>query len=230
MLTVDFHCHTIYSKDGLTSLGTLLATCQRKNVDRVVITDHNTIQGALLARQMDPGRVIIGEEIMTSAGELLAIFVSEGVPRGLTPQDAIARLREQGAFISVSHPFDTLRSGHWEPADLLSILPQVDALETFNARCLWPGFNRRALAFARQHGLPGTAGSDAHTAFEIGRAALRLPDFQDPESLRTAIRQGQQQGGLSPAWVHFASTYAKGYKRLRRPHTPKSRLYHDDSQ
>jgi predicted metal-dependent phosphoesterase TrpH len=216
MLTVDFHCHTNYSKDGITSLEILLATCQRKNIDRVVVTDHNTIQGALLARQMDPVRVIVGEEIMTRTGELLAIYVSEEVPRGLAPQEAIKRLREQGAFISVSHPFDAMRSGHWEPADLMSILPQVDAIETFNARCLWPGFNRQALAFARQHGLPGTTGSDAHTAIEIGRATLCLPDFHDPESLRAAIRQGQQQGGLSPAWIHFASTYAKAYKRLRK--------------
>ena len=216
MLNVDFHCHTYYSKDGITSLEILLATCQRKNIDRVVVTDHNTIHGALLACQMDPVRVIVGEEIMTRAGELLAIYVSEEVPRGLPPQEAIKRLRAQGAFISVSHPFDAMRSGHWEPADLLSILPQVDAIETFNARCLWPGFNRQALAFARQHGLPGTAGSDAHTAMEMGRATLRLPDFHDAESLRVAIRQGQQQGGLSPAWVHFASTYAKAAKRLRK--------------
>ncbi len=212
MLNVEFHCHTHYSKDSLTSIEALLAACRRKKLDRVVITDHNTIEGALLAQQIAPDNVIVGEEIMTRAGELLAAFVSVEVPRGLPPQEAIDRLREQGAFISVSHPFDVLRSGHWEQADLLAILPEVDAIETFNARCLWPGFNNRAQAFARQHGLPGTVGSDAHMPSEIGRAALRLPDFHDPETLRLAIRQGQRVGGLSTAWVHFASTYAKWYK------------------
>jgi predicted metal-dependent phosphoesterase TrpH len=216
MLTVDFHCHTNTSKDGLTSLEALLAARQRKNIDRLVVTDHNTIQGAWRARQMDPLHIIAGEEIMTRTGELLAVYVSEEVPPGLAPQDAIARLRAQGAFISVSHPFDVLRGGHWDPADLLSILPSIDAVEIFNARCLLPGFNRKSLAFARQHGLPGTVGSDAHTALEIGRATLRLPDFNDAESLRTAIRQGEQQGGLSPFWVHFASTYAKWVKRIRK--------------
>ncbi len=216
VLNVEFHCHTIFSKDSLTSLEALLAACQRKNVDRVVITDHNTIKGAVLARQIAPDRVIVGEEIMTNAGELLAAFVSEEVPRGLAPQEAIARLREQGAFISVSHPFDALRGGHWKQADLLAILPLVDAIETFNARCLWPGFNHRARVFAHEHGMPGTVGSDAHMASEIGRATLCLPNFHDPESLRAAIRQGQRQGDLSGAWVHFASTYAKWYKRLKR--------------
>jgi predicted metal-dependent phosphoesterase TrpH len=213
VLNVEFHCHTCYSTDSLTSLEALLAACQRKHVDRVVITDHNTIQGALQAHKMAPDRVIVGEEIMTQAGELLAAFVSEEVPRGLPPEEAIARLRKQGAFISVSHPFDALRSGHWEQIDLLAILPMVDAMETFNARCMWPGFNSRAQAFARQHNLPGTAGSDAHMAFEIGRATLRLPDFHDPETLRAVIRQGKRQGGLSGVWVHFYSTYAKWYNK-----------------
>jgi predicted metal-dependent phosphoesterase TrpH len=216
LLNVEFHCHTVYSKDSLTSIEALLAACHRRNIDRVVITDHNTIEGALQAQQIAPDRVIVGEEIMTRAGELLAAFVSEEVPRGLAPQEAIDRLREQGAFISVSHPFDVLRSGHWEQADLLSILSGIDAIETFNARCLWPGFNQRAQAFARQHGLPGTVGSDAHMPSEIGRATLRLPDFHNPETLRAAILQGQRRGGLSGAWVHFASTYAKWYKRVKR--------------
>ncbi len=216
MITVDFHCHTIYSKDGLTNLEKLLATCQRKNIDRVVITDHNTIQGALLARALDPDRFIVGEEIMTLSGELLAVFVSEEVPRDLPPSEAITRLRDQGAFISVSHPFDALRSGHWAPVDLIAILPYVDAIETLNARCLLPVYNRRAQSFALQHNLAGTAGSDAHAAFEIGRAALRLPDFTDANTLRAAIRQAQYSGGLSPAWVHLASTFAKTTKRLKK--------------
>lgn len=216
MLNVEFHCHTIYSKDGLTDLKSLLAACQRKNIDRVVVTDHNTIEGALLAKQMAPDRVIVGEEIMTQAGELLGIFVSKPIPQGLTAFETIELLREQGAFISVSHPFDSLRSGHWKLADLLSILPMVDAIETFNARCLLPGFNHKALTFAHLHGVPGTVGSDAHTAREIGRATLYLPEFHHPESLRAVIGQGQRQGGLSSPWVHLYSTYAKWYKRLQK--------------
>ncbi len=216
MFTVDFHCHTIYSKDGLTGLEKLLETCRRKSLDRVVITDHNTIRGARLASQIDPGRVIIGEEIMTDRGELLAAFVSEEVPRGLSPQEAIARLRDQGAFISVSHPFDAMRNGHWRLDDLLAILPFIDAVEVLNARCLSASYNRQASAFAHEHGLPGTAGSDAHFAYEVGRAALRLPDFDDPAGLRAAIRQGQPVGGLSPGWVHFISTWAKWYKRFKK--------------
>ena len=208
MLRVEFHCHTIHSKDSLTHPQDLLVACRQKGIDRVVITDHNTIAGALHARRLDPGRVIVGEEIMTTRGEILAAYVKEEIPPGLTPQETIERLRAQGAFISVSHPFDRLRSGHWELADLLEIAPLVDAIETFNARCIWPAFNRQAQIFALQHHLPGTAGSDAHAAFELGKANLLLPAFRGAQELKAVITQGEMKASLSAPWVHFTSRYA----------------------
>jgi predicted metal-dependent phosphoesterase TrpH len=220
MLNVEFHCHTIYSKDSLTSPEKLLAACRRKGIDRVVITDHNSIRGALRAKELDPERVIVGEEIKTTAGEILAAYVSEEIPRGLPPSEVLDRLEAQGAFISVSHPFDVMRSGGWDTPDLLAILPRVHALETFNARCMQPVFNFQAAAFAEKHGLPGTVGSDAHAAFELGTATLLLPEFDDVQSLRATIGQGQMQGGLSPWWVHFYSMFSKWAKRLKLAPTP----------
>ena len=213
MLRVEFHCHTRFSKDSLLHPEKRLEACQRKGLDRVVITDHNTIAGALYARQLDPKRVIVGEEIMTQEGELLTSFVTEEVPRGLPAEEAITCLRKQGAFISISHPFDVLRSGHWEEAALLRILPLVDAIETFNSRCWQKNFNTQAQAFANTHGMLGTVGSDAHAAFEIGRATLLLPEFHDADSLKLALPQAECQTGLSSPWVHFVSTYAKWKKR-----------------
>ncbi|HLE16473.1 MAG TPA: PHP domain-containing protein, partial [Anaerolineales bacterium] len=136
MLRVEFHCHTYRSKDSLASIEKLLQTCRRKGIDRLVITDHNTTAGAQEAQALDPERVIAGEEIMTQSGELLCAFVTEEIPKGLPPLEAIHRLRQQEAFISVSHPFDVMRNGHWQLPDLLAILPYVDAIETFNARCM----------------------------------------------------------------------------------------------
>ncbi len=210
---VEFHCHTIYSKDSLASLSALIDTCRRKGIDRLVITDHNTIIGALQAQKLAPERVIAGEEIMTTRGELLAAFVTQEVPAGLSPLETIQRLRDQGSFISVSHPFDRWRSGHWDEEDLLAILPFVDAIEVFNARCISPASNQEAEAFARQHGLAGTVGSDAHTAFEIGKAVLLLPDFQDAQGLRAALPAAGQRKALSAPWIHLTSRYAVWYKK-----------------
>ncbi|MBN2549348.1 MAG: PHP domain-containing protein [Anaerolineales bacterium] len=216
MLRVEFHCHTIYSKDSLTPVEKLIETCRRRRIDRVVITDHNTIAGAVQAQQIEPERVILGEEILTTRGEILAAFVQEEIPAGLEPPEVIARLRQQGAFISVSHPFDHRREGAWRLADLQAIAPLVDAIEVFNARCLLPTPNRQALAFARQHGLPGTVGSDAHAAYELGMATLLLPEFTSADELKQVIRSGEIHTRRSGPWVFLASRYAKLYKKYLR--------------
>ena len=103
-----------------------------------------------------------------------------------------------------------VRSGHWEEKDLLEILPLVDAIETFNARCMKASYNRQAQAFAQQYGILGTAGSDADVAYELGRATLLLPDFHDAESLRKALPQAKMETRLSSPLVHFTSRYGYG--------------------
>jgi predicted metal-dependent phosphoesterase TrpH len=214
MQKVEFHCHTIWSKDSLVHPIKLLEACQRKDIQRVVITDHNTITGALYAQDLDPQRVIIGEEIMTTQGEILAFFLNEEIPGGLEPSEAIFRLRQQGAFISISHPFDSWREGSWEVNALLEILPLVDSIETFNSRCMQPSANEQAQIFAMEHSLTGTVGSDAHTLWEIGRSTQLIPDFQDSASLKRVINQAKAKTNLSPLWIHFFSRFASVYKQF----------------
>lgn len=216
LLRTEFHCHTIYSKDCLTKPRKLVDTCKRKGIDRVVVTDHNSIEGALRCKEIDPEGVIIGEEIMTAEGELLAAFVREEIPAGLPAMTVISLLRDQGAFISVSHPFDTHRAGHWNEDALLKILPYIDAIETFNARCILPRFNFRAQAFAVQHGIAGTYGSDAHAAFELGRGNLLLPPFDDAKSLRKAVKNAiVPKVILGTPFVHLTSRWAVWWKKIR---------------
>lgn len=151
---------------------------------------------------------------MTQKGELLAAFVQEEIPPGLTPEETIQRLRAQGAFISVSHPFDHHRSGHWQLEDLQAIVPLIDAVEVFNARVYRQEHNNRAREFAAHHRLAGTAGSDAHAAFELGRATLLMPPFHDALSFKAALSQASIHGRVSPPWVHLASRYAVLVKKL----------------
>lgn len=210
----EFHCHTIVSKDSLVRPKDLVENCHRKGIDRVIITDHNAIAGALEAQAIDAERVIVGEEIMTTQGEILAAFVREKIPAGLTSQETIKRLKEQDAFISISHPFDYTRSGHWQEAELLEILPFVDAIETFNARCLVASMNRNAADFAQRNGIPSTVGSDAHTLWELGRATLTLPNFNSASELRAVIRQGIPQIHRTGIHARLASRYAVLSKKL----------------
>jgi predicted metal-dependent phosphoesterase TrpH len=214
MWMVEFHCHTFHSEDSLVLPEQLLATCLRRGIDRVAVTDHNRLAGARQAAALDPERVILGEEIMTTRGELLAFFVKEEVPAGLTPEEAIQRLRRQAAFISVSHPFDKARHGSWDARDLRRILPLVDALEVFNARTLSDGPNRLAAELAHSASLLGTSGSDAHTCGELGRAAMQLAPFEDAEGLRRSLASATFPRRRSSPLVHLASRYAVWRKRL----------------
>ncbi len=214
MLRVDLHLHTRDSKDSLLAPERLLAAARRAGLSRIAVTDHNTARTALALAEREPHFVIPGEEILTTRGELLAYFIREEVPPGLTPVATIDRLRAQGAVISVSHPFDRLRSGHWALNDLMDIAPHLDALEGFNARCLFQGDNGRARAFALQHELPITAGSDAHAAWEVGRAGLELAPFSTADEFRVALGAATVFGKRAPWWVHLFSRYASLRKRL----------------
>jgi predicted metal-dependent phosphoesterase TrpH len=217
MLTIQFHCHTHYSPDSLVHPEDLVRTCHRKGIDRIVVTDHNVIAGALEAQRIDPQLVIIGEEIMTSQGELLAAYVQDYIPPKLTPMETIELLRQQDAFISVSHPFDRTRKGSWDPEDLLGIVPYIDAIEIFNARCYLAQANQQAQEFALQHSLAGTAGADAHTLLELNRALMKVPEFEDPGSLRRALAHGNFEPRLSSPLIHFTSRWAVWYKAWRKP-------------
>jgi len=208
MLIVEFHCHTCFSKDSLTRPEELVRACRRKGIDRVIVTDHNSIQGGLAAQALDPELVIVGEEVMTTQGELLASFVQEQVPAHLSPRETLKRLKDQGAFISVSHPFDEFREGGWRENDLLDILPEVDAIEVFNSRCILPRFNRKAREFAERHNIAGTVGSDAHTVLELGRSVLLLDHFEGPKEMRQVIRMETPRVKSSPWWIHLSSRYA----------------------
>ena len=188
--------------------GRLIDVARRRGLQRLAITDHNVFDGARQAAEIDPELVIPGEEIMTTGGELLGYYIRELVPPGLTPQRTIDLLRQQGAVISVAHPFDTFRAGHWDEAELREILPLVDAIEVSNARVASVEHNRRASELAAAASKPGTAGSDAHAYLEVGRTTMRLPDFYDAESLRAALSAGEVRGRLSPYWVHLLSRYA----------------------
>ncbi|MCC6804511.1 MAG: hypothetical protein IT319_16625, partial [Anaerolineae bacterium] len=192
----------------------IIRLCERRKIDRIAITDHNTAQGALAMQKVAPELVIVGEEIMTDRGEILGYFMQESIPAGLTPDETIRRLREQGAVISVSHPFDRLRKGAWHEADLLRIIDKVDAIEIFNARCMYADDNVKALQFAQKHALTGTVGSDAHSRIEYGRALAQMQPFEGASDFLMALRAAQHLNRYSSWFVHLNSKTAKWSKKL----------------
>ncbi len=208
MITAELHCHTYRSKDSLMQPAKLLEICRERGIDRLAVTDHNTIAGARECAAIEPQMVIIGEEIMTNQGELLGYFLQEEIPPDLEGAEAIRQLREQGAFISVSHPFDPARAGSWTDEDLQAILPLVDAIEVFNSRTLSKIPNIRAQSLAHAAGTLGTVGSDAHHYSEIGKSVVVAREFTDVETMREALRDAEFRTVKSSLWVHLFSRYA----------------------
>lgn len=215
---VELHLHTNASTDSLVQPRKLLEHCNRIGIKRIAITDHNSIDGALAAKALAPDQVIVGEEIETTQGELLGYFMSEAIPGGLEPLETIARLRTQGAVISVSHPFDHTRGPKWTYEQLLAIAPYVDAFESFNARCMTNKPNKKAAIFAKQHGLLETVGSDAHTLKEVGRASMLMPTFFDAASFLTALESAHPHNRRSSVFVHLFSRFAALYHQFRAHH------------
>jgi len=214
-MKVDMHVHTCYSKDATLSLEAIIDTCRRRDLDGVAITDHNTIAGALALKEIAPLLVIVAEEIDTTKGEILGLFLKEEIPGGLTPEEAMAHIREQGGLIGVPHPLDRLRRSAMGRVALLEIIDELDFLEGFNSRVTFPSDNRSAQALAQAQGLPITAGSDAHTAYEIGRAYIEMPPFNGPEDFLENLAQARIVGHLTPPWIHIVTTWTKMRAKLR---------------
>jgi predicted metal-dependent phosphoesterase TrpH len=213
-MRIDLHCHTHYSPDSLITFEALLQQMERRRLDKVAITDHNTIAGALIFQAQAPARFVVGEEIKTSHGEVLALFLQEEVPPGMSLGATIEAVHRQGGLVGASHPLDRLRSEAMGLEALEAIYTQLDFIEVFNARTTFAADNRRAREMAVHWGLPGSAGSDAHTPLEVGRAFVEMPSFQAGADFLDCLTLGQIGGRLSSPLIHFFSVYARWRQRL----------------
>lgn len=213
-IKVDMHCHTRLSKDSLNDPRKLVEVAASRGIGALCVTDHNGLANALVLSKMDdlPIKVIPSEEVKTDEGEIIGYFLSELVPKGLTPEETVKRIKGQGGLVCVPHPFDSLRTAsRLRTATLERLVGKgmVDILEVLNARALNTEDNLAALEYAKKHGLAMSAGSDAHTLAEVGRAYVEVRQFETPEEFLGALREGKVSGNLSGRWVHLGTTWAR---------------------
>ncbi len=217
VLRADLHIHTRFSHDCATSPEDLVDRCLSREINCVAITDHNTIQGALAVKDLAPFTVIVGEEIKTSAGDLIGLFLKEEVPSDLTALETVHCIKDQGGLVSIPHPFDRLRRSVISPEALENVLPHADIIEVFNARNISNRADQRALELAQIHGVTGTAVSDAHTLMELGQTYATLPDFDgSSRGFLDSLRRGTLTKSRSSPLVHIFTLYNKLTKRLLR--------------
>jgi predicted metal-dependent phosphoesterase TrpH len=157
--------------------------------------------------------VIVGEEVRSAEGEILGLFLTKDIARDLPAATTIGLIKEQGGIVGVPHPFDNLRLALHQEA-IIANLEQIDFIEALNSRIVFPAHNQRALEFAREHKLPTSAASDAHSPREIGRSYVEMPPFSGRDGFLESLRVGRLSGRLSSPLIHLISRYARLCHRL----------------
>ncbi len=220
---VDLHAHTWHSRDCPVSPERLVMAAKRCGLNGIAITNHNRFAGHEEAqRAAGPGFVIIpGEEVFSSAGEIIGLFLTSEIAGGLSPEATAEAIRAQGGIVVVPHPFDRYRRGAVGEAVLnrLNRAGLVDAVEVFNGRMMHPLDNREARHWAQAHDVAVTVGSDGHSTWEYGASYNLIAPFTDATSFRANLRGATQHSHRAPQWVHVVSTFEKR-RRAARETTP----------
>lgn len=188
MVRVDLHLHTSASHDCSAHPEHVFRQCQRLGLNPVFITDHDTVEGARALARAHPGEVVIGEEITTTRGELIGLFLTTEIAAGMTPEDAAQRIKEQGGVVYLQHPCDSFRR-HLPIEAIERISELIDVVEVFNARAD-DRANIAAEDLRSTLGAAGGAGSDAHNLADIGGAYVELAPFRNRDAFLANLTNG----------------------------------------
>jgi predicted metal-dependent phosphoesterase TrpH len=185
---VDLHLHSSASFDCRVPPLDVARRCRQVGLSRIVLTDHDGIDGA--QSLLDAGQpTIIGQEILTTEGELIGLFLRAAIPKGLSPEETVAAIKEQGGLVYLEHPYDTTRRNLREEA-IERIASDIDIVEVFNGRSQ-PEMNRRAEELRSTLGVAAGAGSDAHTLREIGSVFVEMEAFDGPQDFLKKLRRSK---------------------------------------
>ncbi|MHB8895600.1 MAG: PHP domain-containing protein [Candidatus Geothermincolia bacterium] len=214
-MIVDFHVHTVYSPDSVITFPLLVEACHARGVDAVAIMDHDVIEGAFefsrlageaRARGQWAPRILIGEEVRTTGGEICGLFLEEWIPDHLSPVETMDRIRAQGGLVYVPHPFDLLKFKRLKAADLSALSDKIDIIEAFNGKPRLPVANVLARRFLARNDFRNAAGSDSHEPTHLGAACVEMEDFDGPSDLLEKLDGGKINGKL---YSPFASAYTR---------------------
>jgi predicted metal-dependent phosphoesterase TrpH len=214
---VDFHVHTRFSRDSILTEETFIEKAIERGLTHVVITNHNNVEGAVAVRDKvaelgltDRLTVILGEEVSTTDGEVVGVFLERTIPRGLSANETADEIHRQGGLVSIPHPFDPFRASHIKEGPLRNLAEtrKIDMLEVFNCRVTLQRHNEEAAEFAQRYGIPGIAASDSHSSFEVAMAFNAMPAFEDAESLRASLGENEWHASRSTVLIHATTRWA----------------------
>lgn len=221
----DLHIHSLAS-DGISSVAEILDAAEGRGLDVIAIGDHERVDAAHAARRMALERelrveVIIGEEITTRAGHLLAIGIERRIRPWGSLKTSVAQVHDQGGLAIIAHPlvpYPLCISA----AAVLRLLDEADpifhpdAIEVFNPTTARMPRAKAAPEFAGSLGLAATAGSDAHRAADVGHALTTFAGHSAADLLN-AIRAGSTGWEGTPyAWRKQFSVFVEQQRKNAR--------------
>ncbi len=183
-MKIDMHTHTEFSRDSSMKVDELIERAKARCLDGIAVTDHNTMDAVDKIKKLRPDiNIIPGMEITTDRGEILGLFLTDEITN-TDPKKVVEEIRAQGGIAVVPHPFDPFRSfDGWKKID-------VDGIEVFNSRNLTSGMNKKAMEHAEKNQMIKTAGSDAHSPWEVGKAYVEA-DAKNIEEFKERLINGE---------------------------------------
>jgi predicted metal-dependent phosphoesterase TrpH len=189
MIRVDLHTHSVASPDGGITLKQYRRVLEAGILDCIAITDHNSIDFATRAKAALGDRIIVGEEIMTSLGEIIGLFLDRPIKSGMSPEETITAIKSQDGVVYVPHPFETIRKG-LHPATLELIQNDIDILEVCNGRAFLQNRSQQALVWAKLNQVAVAASSDAHGIVGLGRTYTDVSEIPSSDTIAALLKNG----------------------------------------
>jgi predicted metal-dependent phosphoesterase TrpH len=186
LLRVDLHLHSNFSHDGQSSLEELVRRAKECGLDRIALTDHNLVAGALELARVAPELAIVGEEAKTLEGEVIGLFITDRVIPFMTPEDALDAIHDMGGLTYVPHPLDRHRA-HFRPERVVELADRIDIIETYNPWCD-AAANGAAARLAADLGKVAATGSDSHSVDELGRSWMEIDEYSSPADFLENLR------------------------------------------
>jgi hypothetical protein len=228
----DLHLHTTASDGGTSPRRLLEHVEQETDLDVIAITDHDTMDGAFEAKRIhEAGNyrfdLVLGEEVTTQEGHILALFIEKPVPKERPVRETIRRIHKQGGLAIAAHPMLVLKyidpdmlTADGVGADVL-IKEQFDGIEIVNGGPIMKGENARARLLNRTMLFRAeTGGSDAHILDAVGKGYTLFPG-RTAADLRQAIEQKTTEAVSTKYRIREVLRYGRYFAKIKLRETGK---------
>ncbi len=189
---MDSHIHSEYSPDSSSRIDDILEVANKRNIDIIAISDHNTVDGTseVMAKTRNTDILAIPSiEVSSTLGHILGFGCEENIPRDLSPQETIDRIHDLGGLAIIPHPYCFYRHGLLCKIDYKEL--KIDAIETKNARFIVGYCNGKAKNLSKKEDIPELGASDAHYWKFVGDCYSLIDAEKDIDSVLKSIKKGK---------------------------------------